>query len=260
VEKPAPANKSLRELGIQTFQAVEINRSQIQNAPYNPRVMGAEARRRLKNALKKLGLLQPLVWNVRSGNLVGGHQRLSIIDQLVGNGQPDFTLTVAQVDLSHAEEVEANLVLNNDAAMGEFDLEKLGALIKTPGLDITGAGWEAGDMFRLFGDVTEKATPTEQQASIEKSLERLLEQEKSVKEAKAASIARDREDFYLVVVFRTYEERVAFTNRYGLEDNRYQSGEAIEAIRTVTPVEPPPAPASDDDDAPARPRPKRKQT
>ncbi len=57
------------------FQATSetIHRSQIKEAPYNPRGMNDEERRLLSNSLKQFGLVEYLVWNKRSGNLVGGH-------------------------------------------------------------------------------------------------------------------------------------------------------------------------------------------
>lgn len=221
---PPVAVKSLRELGIQSFDSAEIDRRRIKNAEYNPRTITADAKRRLKNALKKLGLLGPIIWNVRTGNIVGGHQRLSIIDGLVGAGQPTFTLTVAQVDLDEKQEVEANLLLNNDAAMGSFDLSKLESLMKMPGLDITAAGWEPSDVYRLFG-TTESVESEQATERVAGSIKELSDKYKLQREE---SELRDSPDFYLVVVFKSYEARKAFTDARGLEDNRYQSAEAFE--------------------------------
>ena len=69
---------------FQKFEMATINRAEIKNAAYNPRTITDEARKRLKHTLKdkQIGLVQPLIWNKRNGNLVGGHQRLSIIDDL----------------------------------------------------------------------------------------------------------------------------------------------------------------------------------
>lgn len=66
-------------------------------APANPRTISDDARRKLRDNLKRVGLLQPLVWNRRSGNLVSGHQRLSQMDDLMGTA--NYHLTVAVVDL-----------------------------------------------------------------------------------------------------------------------------------------------------------------
>lgn len=78
----------------QAFESEVISRDQIQNAPYNPRIMDKEAKKRLKNAIRKHGLVSALTWNRRTGNLVGGHQRLEQLDALEGNQQYELTVNV----------------------------------------------------------------------------------------------------------------------------------------------------------------------
>jgi hypothetical protein len=57
---------------FEKFEVVEIHRSLIKNAPYNPRQITDDARERLGNNIEKVGLLTPLVWNAETGNLVLG--------------------------------------------------------------------------------------------------------------------------------------------------------------------------------------------
>ena len=59
----------------------EIQRSIINFANYNPRKIAPEARKSLKANLKRIGLLGGIVWNEVTGNLVSGHQRISVIDE-----------------------------------------------------------------------------------------------------------------------------------------------------------------------------------
>lgn len=66
----------------QSYETEVISRSQIKNAPYNPRIMGKEAKARLKRNISQHGLVAAPTWNRRTGNLVGGHQRLSQLDTL----------------------------------------------------------------------------------------------------------------------------------------------------------------------------------
>src|SRR5690606_22852641 len=68
----------------QKFVAVTIGRQEIKNAPYNPRVITDEEKKNLRRLIKKHGIVETLVWNIRTGNLVGGHQRLNILDALEG--------------------------------------------------------------------------------------------------------------------------------------------------------------------------------
>ena len=56
------------------IQTVPI--SQIERARYNPRKWlkpGDPAYDQLRKAVAMFGLVEPLVWNKRTGNLVGGH-------------------------------------------------------------------------------------------------------------------------------------------------------------------------------------------
>lgn len=118
---------------------VRIDRAQIKNAAYNPRRISEENRARLKGVIEDFGLLEPLVWNRRTGNLVGGHQRLSLLDQLHG-GAP-YALDVSQVDLALERERRANVVLNNPNLQGEYENELL-ARMALEGTDLTKAGFD----------------------------------------------------------------------------------------------------------------------
>lgn len=59
----------------QNYDTETISRDMIKNAPYNPRIIDKEAKRRLRKNIAKHGLVSALTWNKRTGNLVGGHQR-----------------------------------------------------------------------------------------------------------------------------------------------------------------------------------------
>lgn len=69
----------------QSFDTETINRSMIKNAEYNPRIMDEKAKKRLKNTIRTHGIVSALTWNKRTGNLVGGHQRLEQLDALEKN-------------------------------------------------------------------------------------------------------------------------------------------------------------------------------
>ena len=95
---------------IQRKQLVELD-----PAPYNPRKMKDAADEGLGTSLEEFGLLSLIVWNKRSGNIVGGHQRYR---KLVEMGETETDVVV--VDLDHDDEVALNLLLNNPYARGEF--------------------------------------------------------------------------------------------------------------------------------------------
>src|SRR5262249_34293071 len=87
-----------------------IHITKIQRALYNPRKTlkpGYPPYDRLRKGMETFGLVEPLVWNKRSGNLVGGHQRLSVLEQ-----RGDVEVEVSVVDLGPREEKALNLALN----------------------------------------------------------------------------------------------------------------------------------------------------
>lgn len=133
-----------KRTGFQRFVPVEIARGEIKNAPYNPRRITAEARRRLKKKIEEVGLVNAFVWNRRTGNLVGGHQRLAILDEL--EGREDYTLTVASVDVDERTEKELNVFLNNASSMGEWDVPALGRLAEEFAGELEGLGFADGEL------------------------------------------------------------------------------------------------------------------
>jgi len=95
-------------------------------ASYNPRKIAEGAFDKLGGSLERFGLLVPLVWNERTGNLVSGHQRYR---WLVEQGEDEAEVVV--VDLDDKEEVALNITLNNKAVRGNFTDEVREALAKT---------------------------------------------------------------------------------------------------------------------------------
>ncbi|HEM1553420.1 TPA: ParB N-terminal domain-containing protein, partial [Listeria monocytogenes] len=71
----------------------EIEVSKINPAAYNPRIdlmPGDLEYEKLKKSIEEFGYIDPLIWNERTGNLVGGHQRYKILLE----GKPE-NLTVS---------------------------------------------------------------------------------------------------------------------------------------------------------------------
>ena len=107
----------------QKFETATINREQIKNAKYNPRRISDSAKKKLKDNIKRVGLLDTIVVNKNTMNIVSGHQRISILDSL--ERKKNYNLTVAMVDLSEKEEKEQNIFFNNTKVQGEFDTDIL---------------------------------------------------------------------------------------------------------------------------------------
>lgn len=104
-----------------------VRLGELHPAAYNPRrTLQPEDRRwqRLAASLTEFGLVDPLIWNSRTGNLVGGHQRLRILREVHGLSDAD-AIEVAVVDLDEPRERELNLVLNNEQVAGQWDADAL---------------------------------------------------------------------------------------------------------------------------------------
>lgn len=125
----------MKESRVKQAETLAIRRSEISFASYNPRRISAENRKRLKANLKRVGLLGGIVWNKRTGNLVSGHQKVAIIDELNSYGRNpesnDYELSVCVVDMSEEDEKTQNVFMNNRSAQGEFDDEMLKSLLST---------------------------------------------------------------------------------------------------------------------------------
>ncbi len=107
------------------MQIQRVSVSKIKPAPYNPRVdlqPGDPKYESLKRGIEQFGCVEPLVWNARSGNLVGGHQRFKILRE-----QGAAEVDVSVVDLPEEQEKALNIALNK--LDGEWDDAKLAALL-----------------------------------------------------------------------------------------------------------------------------------
>lgn len=150
------------------LQTIPLDR--INPAPYNPRVdlqPGDLAYTKLQNSLDEFGLVEPLVWNKRTGNLVGGHQRLKVI-----KARGDTETPVVVVDLPIPKEKALNLALNK--IQGDWDnlklAELLNDLIKADDLDFNLTGFEFDEANDLISDLVENVTPEEENFDLDAML------------------------------------------------------------------------------------------
>ena len=192
----------------QAYDTEMINRSQIKNAPYNPRIMDEGAKKRLKKNIAKHGLVAALTWNKRTGNLVGGHQRLEQLDALEKN--KDYELTVCVVDVDEREEAALNVQLNNPSMQGEWDLDKLAMMSEEFDLDLsTDLGFTDSDIDFMFegDDRFSQLFDTQEKENMRGDLE-------AVKAARKESAERLKErnsiDWFTVIVFDNEQARKDF--------------------------------------------------
>ena len=153
---------------IKTIAIQEIN-----PAPYNPRVdlkPGNPEYERLKRSVDEFGCVEPLVWNQRSGNLVGGHQRFKV---LVARGDRETDVSV--VDLPPEKEKALNIALNKIS--GDWDPRKLAQLldelVHVPDFDIQLTGFDVPDVNALIAESLPPPPPeigTDDQFDVEAEL------------------------------------------------------------------------------------------
>lgn len=117
-----------RKVEIRTLKA-----EQLKAADYNPRkdLQPEDAEyQKLRRSMDEFGYVEPIIWNERTGNVVGGHQRLKI---LLEKGVEDIDCVV--VNLDEKDEKILNVLLNK--VKGRWDIGKLADLLQE--LDEAGA-------------------------------------------------------------------------------------------------------------------------
>lgn len=196
------ANSKYQKFTIQT-----INRADIKNAEYNPRIMDKEAKKRLKAGLKKHGLVSTLTWNKRTGNLVGGHQRLEQLDALEKN--KDYSLDVCVIDVDEAEEAVLNVQLNNPSMQGDWDLDKLALIAEDYGVGFEEMGFTPLDVDLMF-DGDERFTQMFETPEAEEVNQGLAEVKEARKQGKERLEERNNINFYSVIVFESEEAKKEF--------------------------------------------------
>ncbi|MEG0374210.1 MAG: ParB N-terminal domain-containing protein [Raoultibacter sp.] len=226
---PSKPKKESNLSRFQNFESETINRSKITNAPYNPRFIDAAAKRRLKAGMRKHGLVQAITWNRRTGHVVGGHQRLEVLDEL--ERRADYDLTVNVIDVDEREEVEVNVQLNNPSMQGEWDLEKLADLSEDFGLGFDDMGFSALDVDLMF-DGDERFTTLFDTTEAE-NVKGDLDAVKEAREQGAANLQeRNSISWYSIIVFRDEAERKEFHRRIAVpEYEEYVSVEQLERLK-----------------------------
>jgi len=122
---------------------MEINVAELNAAPYNPRVSlepGMPEWEKLKNSIEQFGNVEPIVWNKRTGNVVGGHQRLAVLKSM---GYENVPCSV--VDLPETDEKLLNVALNK--IKGQWDYEKLEEILSDFDYEVaTASGFSAEEI------------------------------------------------------------------------------------------------------------------
>lgn len=111
----ASRNGRARVRKVQSPRRGKVVLADIKPAPYNPRVISERALAGLGASLDRFGLVQPIVVNVRTGRIVGGHMRVRALE-----AKGETTAEAVLVDLNERDEKALNLALNNSEIAGDW--------------------------------------------------------------------------------------------------------------------------------------------
>ena len=127
------------------------NAADLLPADYNPRKdlqPGDPEYEKLKRSLQQFGYVEPVIWNKATGRVVGGHQRLKVL-QDIGITEVDCVV----VDIPEDQEKALNIALNKIS--GDWDNDKLALLIEDlqgADFDVSITGFDPAEIDDLFKD------------------------------------------------------------------------------------------------------------
>lgn len=130
--------------------------SELNAADYNPRKdlkPSDPEYKKLKRSIQEFGLVEPVIWNSQTNNIVGGHQRLKVLLEM-GVDEAD----VAVIDCSPKDEKLLNVILNR--VKGRWDNEKLADIMQELSdageLEFTGFDqWELQCLLMQYDHITD---------------------------------------------------------------------------------------------------------
>ncbi|RWZ59879.1 DNA modification methylase [Halobacillus fulvus] len=134
-----------------------VKTTNINPAAYNPRIdlkPGDAEYKKLKRSIEEFGYVDPLIWNEKTGHLVGGHQRFKVLME----NNPE-TIQVSVVNLTLEKEKILNIALNK--VEGGWDDEKLQLLLtelQDNGEDIEITGFDEEELQDILDSVPSDST------------------------------------------------------------------------------------------------------
>lgn len=192
-----------KENKYEKYNIIEIDRKALKDAPYNPRIISEKNKEKLKENIKKIGLIEPPIYNKRTNHIVSGHQRLNILDSL--NRSQDYKLRVIEIDVDEKIEIEQNIFMNNPNSQGEYDLNKL-IDISNIRIDWDQTGFSTQEIIDMFGDNID-LIEQDKLVDIANGLKAMHEIRDKIKKK---SDDNNKDDYYIVLVFKDSKEKKVF--------------------------------------------------
>lgn len=146
-------NKNPKNLNPYEIHWYDI--SQLKEASYNPRFITTKSLEGLKNSISTFGLLDPIVFNKRTNNIVSGHQRYKAAQELELEKIP-----VIEVDIDENTEIKLNLTLNNPHIQGQFIPDQVSRLLSQIENDNFFAELNLGTLQADFNSAVAEIDPT----------------------------------------------------------------------------------------------------
>lgn len=237
----------------------EVLRSEIQLSAYNPRTISEEGKKQLKKSIKRYGVVGGIVVNVQTGNtIVGGHQKVKILDEMNKFPESDYKLRAEFIDVDEKTEKQLNIILNNPNVGGTWDWDALAKIV--PDIDYKEAGLTDADLNMigvdyllqtedevsmadalsdLMAPITEEREQekaerqaireAEKEAEREAKIQHMKDVKQQVKET-ATQAAQDM-DAYLMLSFDSWEAKAAFCERFGFSPyDKFIKGEVFDSM------------------------------
>lgn len=172
-KKPTKTQNPDRTIGNLAAPVQEISPQTVADlrpAGYNPRTITADQQKMLKGSLEEFGDIGVIIFNRRTGRLIGGHQRSKLLDPnwpIVKEAHDDGKGTVAkgyiqtpfghltyrEVDWDEQKEKAANVAANKHG--GQFDDDLLAQLLQelnNQGYDMALTGFDDDELKALLDD------------------------------------------------------------------------------------------------------------
>jgi len=140
---------------MQAMDFRKIPAEKLNPAHYNPRKdlkPGDPEYEKLLRSVEEFGYIEPVVWNERTGHIVGGHQRFKVLVQL---GLTEIDCVV--VNMEETREKACNIALNKIS--GEWDTQKLYVAItdlEKYGFDVAVTGFEVQELDKMWQTLERK--------------------------------------------------------------------------------------------------------
>lgn len=197
----------------QKYTVETIKRSEIKNAPYNPRFITREAKERLSASLAEHGLVEPVIWNKTTGHLVGGHQRIEVLDMLEGN--QEYELDVSVIEVPEREEALLNVQLNNSNLQGNWDIDKLADLKMDFDFSFDEMGFDDLDVAFMF-DGDERFCELYETPEVNEEKQKIRDIREARKEGEENMAERNNINFYSILVFANEDAKKEFYKRISM--------------------------------------------